>query len=66
MAEEVDGGHHDEPGEDPTGEHDGSHADADDVAHAEVFGGAVGADGRALEDVLRASEVGFVVGAGGP
>ena len=64
-AEEVDGGHEDEPGEDSAGEHDGGDADADDVADAEVLGGAVGADGGAFEEVLGA-EVGLVVGLGGP
>ena len=37
-AEEVDGRHEDEPGEDAAGEHDGGDADADDVADAEVLG----------------------------
>ena len=64
-AEEVDGGHEDEPGEDSAGEHDGGDADADDVADAEVLGGAVGADGGAFEQVLGA-EVGLVVGLAGP
>src|SRR5207244_636844 len=45
--------------------HDGGHADADDVADAEVFGGAVGADGGAFEQVLRA-QVEVAVGSGGP
>ncbi len=53
-AEEVDGGHEDEPGEDSAGEHDGGYAEADDVADAEVLGSAVGADGGAFEEVLRA------------
>ena len=57
-AEEVDGRHEDEPGEDSAGEHDGGDADADDVADAEVFGSAVGADGGAFEQVLGA-EVGW-------
>jgi hypothetical protein len=65
-AEEVDGRHHDEPGEDSAREHDRGDADADDVANAEVFGGAIGADGGAFEDVLLAAEVGLVVWAGGP
>ena len=65
-AEEVDGGHQHQPGEDAAGEHDGGHPDPNDVAHAEVLGGTVGADGRAFEDVLRTSEVGLVVRAGGP
>ena len=64
-AEEVDGRHEDEPGEDSAGEHDGGDADADDVADAEVFGGAVGADGGAFEEVLGA-EVEVAVGSGGP
>ena len=64
-AEEVDGGHEDEPGEDSASEHNGGDADADDVAYAEVLGGAVGADGGAFEEVLGA-EVGLVVGLGGP
>ncbi len=64
-AEEVDGGHQDEPGEDSACEHDGGDADADDVADAEIFGSAVGADGGAFEEVLGA-EVGLVVGLGGP
>ena len=64
-AEEVDGRHEDEPGEDSSGEHDGGDADADDVADAEVFGGAVGADGGAFEEVLGA-EIGLVVRLGGP
>ena len=64
-AEEGDGGHHDEPGEDAAGEHDGGDADADDVADAEVFRGAIGADGGALEQVLGA-EIGLVVRARGP
>ncbi len=64
-AEEVDGRHEDEPGEDSAGEHDGGDADADDVADAKVFGGAIGADGGAFEQVLGA-EVGLVVGLGGP
>ncbi len=38
---------------------------ADDVADAEVLGRAVGADGGAFEQVLRA-EVGLVVGLAGP
>ena len=64
-AEEVDGGHQDQPGEDSAGEHDGGDAEADDVADAEVLGRAVGADGGAFEQVLRA-EVGLVVGLAGP
>ena len=64
-AEEVDGGHQHEPGEDSAGEHDGGDADADDVADAEILGGDVGADGCAFEEMLRA-EVGLVVGGGGP
>ena len=63
--EEVDGRHQHEPGEDSAGEHDGGDADADDVADAEVLGGAVGADGGAFEDVLLA-EVGLPVGLRGP
>src|SRR5260370_223368 len=64
-AEEVDGGNEDEPGEDTAGEHDGGDANADDVADAEVFGGAVGADGGAFEQVLRA-QVEVAVGSRGP
>ncbi len=64
-AEEVDGGHEDEPGEDSAGEHDGGDAEADDVADAEIFRRAIGADGGAFEQVLGA-EVGLDVGAGGP
>ena len=59
-AEEVDGRHEDEPGEDAAGEDDGGDARADDVADAEVFRGAVGADGCAFEEMLRA-EVGLVI-----
>ena len=64
-AEEVDGRHEDEPGEDAAGEHDGGDADADDVADAEVLRGAVGADGGAFEEMLRA-DVEVAVGGGGP
>ncbi len=64
-AEEVDGRHQDQPGEDSAGEHDGGDARSDDVADAEIFGGAVGADAAAFEEMLRA-EVGLVVRAAGP
>ena len=63
-AEEVDGGHEDQPGEDSAGEHDGCDAHADDVADTEVFSCDVGADGSAFEEVLVAEVGGEVWGSG--
>ena len=64
-AEEVNEGHEDEPTDASTGEHDAGYLGADDVADSKVFRCGVGADGSALEDVLRA-EVGLVVRRAGP
>ena len=63
-SEEVDGGHEHEPEEDASGEHDGGDARADDVADAEVLGGAVGADAAAFEQMLRADVEVFGGGCG--
>ena len=62
MAEEVDGRHEHEPGEDAAGEHDGGDADADDVADAEIFRRAIGADGGAFKEVLRSAKVRLIIG----
>ena len=62
-AEEVDGGHQDQPGEGSAGEQDGGDADADDVADAKVLRRDVGADGCALQQMLRA-EIRLVVRCG--
>ena len=65
FAEEDDGGHEDEPGEDAARQHDGGDADADDVADAEVFRCDVGTDGGAFEDLLAVGvEVGLPIGCG--
>jgi hypothetical protein len=65
-AEEVDGGHEHEPGEDAAGEHDGGDAEADDVADAEIFGGASARMAEPLRRCCGPAEVGFVVGLAGP
>src|SRR5207302_8677628 len=43
LAIKFDGGHHDQPGDDASGEEYAGNARADDVANSQVFGG----DGRA-------------------
>jgi len=63
-AEEVDGRHEHKPGEDSTGEHNGSDTHADDVADTKVLRRDIGADGGSFEEMLVA-KVGGIVGCGG-
>jgi hypothetical protein len=65
LAKEDDRRHQDQPTEDAASKHDRGHADTDDVADSEILRRNVGADGRALHDLLAVGvEVGRVVGRG--
>ena len=64
-SKEMDGGHHDQPREDPTRKHDCRNPRADDVADAEVLGRAIGTDAGAFEQVLR-PEIEVALGSCGP
>src|SRR3984957_8859883 len=48
-AEEVDGRHEHQPGENAAGKKQPGNSGPDDVAHAEIFRGNVGTDGRAFK-----------------
>jgi hypothetical protein len=54
LAEKINQRHQDQPGEDAAGEDDARHAQADDVADAEVLRGGVGLDRGPFQDVLGA------------